>query len=157
MGIPLKPSVELKPIDVSDFAVGIAVHHADCCHPIAQDRIVGELVPERGLVVHSRTCDQAPSEQKVSLKVFWGEDVSPKTRMHTQLRIVVLNQPGSFAMAFNILRDNEVRIANIKTTYRTLEFLDVIAEIETENEEHLMETIASLQTCSHVHEVEKIK
>jgi GTP pyrophosphokinase len=157
MGIPLQPSIEPEPIDVSDFTPGIAVHHADCCNPIAQDRIVGELVSERGLVVHTSTCEHAPSEQNTRLKVFWGEDAPSNTRVHAQLHIVVLNQPGSFAMVFNILRDNEVRISNVKTTYRTLEFLDVIAEIEIENEGHLMETIASLQTCALVHKVEEIK
>jgi GTP pyrophosphokinase len=157
IGIPLKPSIEPEPIDISDFAIGIAVHHADCCNPIAQDRIVGELISERGLVVHTRTCDQAPSEQKAGLEIFWGKDAPSNTRSHTQLHIVVLNQPGSFAMVFNILRDNEVRISNIKTTYRTLEFLDAIAEIEIENEEHLIETISSLQTCSRVRKVEEVK
>ncbi|MDR1910404.1 MAG: RelA/SpoT family protein [Holosporales bacterium] len=157
MNIPLKPSVDPMPINVSDFILGIAVHHADCCHPIAQDHIVGELVPERGLVVHTSTCARAPSHKNASLPVFWGEDAPANTRMHAQLHIVVLNQPGSFAMVFNVLRDREVRISNINTTYRVLEFLDAIADIEVENKAHLAETIASLRTCPRVHSVEEIK
>ncbi|MDR0406585.1 MAG: RelA/SpoT family protein [Holosporales bacterium] len=157
MKLPLKNFPEQSPINLSNFMLGIAVHQAECCNATEQNRIIGEFVPGHGLVIHTRTCVDVKQEQGQHIDVVWEKNAPENTKVETQLRIIMLNQPGSFAMTFDTLRDKDARILNIKIMQKTFEFFDIVTEIQVENEKCLAAVIASLRMCPRIQSVEKQK
>jgi GTP pyrophosphokinase len=152
----LRTAVEVPPVRLSDFTSGIAVHYAECCHPIAQNSVVGQLTPDHGLIVHTLHCLHGKEGSSTPIPTVWGGEV-PDQRICTHLQITILNQLGSFAIVFNLLKDLEIRVTHISIAYRSVELINVIAEIQMEQEEQLAEAFASLRTCPRVRRVEEQK
>jgi GTP pyrophosphokinase len=149
-----RSSVPVSPIRLSDFTVGIAVHYAECCHPIENSPVVGELVPGQGLVIHTHPCIQERHALPALIAVVWGKNALPAdTCLH--LHLIILNKLGSFATVFDILRDLKIRVTHVKIDYRDIKLIHVTAEIHTEEEMQLAQALASLRACHCVQKVEE--
>ncbi|MDR1267162.1 MAG: RelA/SpoT family protein [Holosporales bacterium] len=153
LGLPLRTSFEVVPLCLSDFIPGIAMHYADCCHPIAQNPIVGELIPGRGVMIHTIPCMKGKKSNTPFIETAWGK-LSSQARTCLHLNLTISNQLGSFAIILGLLRDLEIRTTHIRVAHRDLDLIRVVAEIQVEREEQLAEALASLRTCPRVQAVD---
>ncbi len=94
---------------------GIVITLAKCCRPIPGDPIVGYFNPGKGIVVHHHECRNSLSERKKStewLDVEWSEDISGD--YPTEIRIELLNQPGTLATIASTISKMESNIENVQ-------------------------------------------
>jgi GTP pyrophosphokinase len=141
-------------IDIMDFTPGIAVHFAECCHPIPGDKIVAVLVPQKGLMVHMVNCDQCGEIPIGSfIKVKWNKDDNSESTFSARLRIVLLNKTESLLIIMNIISSNGASITNIRVEHRSIDFFDILVDIRINSVEHLGEVQAALRTSGNVRSV----
>ncbi len=150
------PFVNAKAICLIDFTPGIAVHFAECCHPILGDKIVGILVPQKGIVVHLTSCDHIEQENSTFIKVKWNQDDDIDAAFIARLRIVILNKSESFAIITNIISSNGAGIANIKVEHRSVDFFDLLIDVKVDSPDHLGEVQAALRACANVRSVRRL-
>lgn len=143
-------------ICLMDFTPGIAMHFAECCHPILGDKIIGIFVPQKGLVIHLTSCDQISREKNTLVRVKWNKDDDIEAAFITRLRIVILNKTESFAIITNIISSNGASITNIKVEHRSVDFFDLLVDIKVNDIIHLGEVQAALRTCNNVRSVRRL-
>jgi len=144
-----------------DLTPGVALHFAECCSPIPGDRIIGVQIPGKGVVVHTIDCDQlAPFEADES--VTWVDLAWTPTALHRTLatgRLIatVENKRGVLAELCRIIAENEGDILNLRLAKRTIDFFDMIFDIEVADAKHLTNILAAMRTSKSVKEVERVK
>ncbi|MDR2765881.1 MAG: bifunctional (p)ppGpp synthetase/guanosine-3',5'-bis(diphosphate) 3'-pyrophosphohydrolase [Holosporaceae bacterium] len=143
------------PLCLVDFAPGIAIHFADCCHPILGDKIIGALEPQKGMVVHLNNCSNL-KDVNYFIKIKWNSDEEMETSIIIRLRIVILNKTESFAIITNIISSNGASITNIKVEHRSIEFFDLLVDIKVRDSTHMGEVLASLRTCANVRSIKRL-
>src|SRR5690606_38950886 len=85
-------------VPISGLIPGMAMHFANCCHPLPGDRIVGIVTTGKGVTIHTIDCDtlemfaDAPERW---LDVAWAKDQEPTENRVGRLRVVVANEAGS--------------------------------------------------------------
>ncbi|MDR0678236.1 MAG: hypothetical protein LBF44_01715, partial [Holosporaceae bacterium] len=140
-----------------DFTPGIAVHFAECCHPILGDKIIGILVPQKGIVVHTTSCDcMEKGRGNTFIKVKWNQDDEVDATFIARLRIVILNETESFAIITNIISSKGASITNLKVEHRSTDFFDLLVDIKVMDVIHLGEVQAALRTCANVRSVRRL-
>ncbi|MDR2107494.1 MAG: bifunctional (p)ppGpp synthetase/guanosine-3',5'-bis(diphosphate) 3'-pyrophosphohydrolase [Holosporaceae bacterium] len=139
-----------------DFTPGIAVHFAECCHPILGDRIIGALVRHKGLMVHVTSCDRIERTAGSFIRVKWNQDDRSDAEFIARLSIVMSNETESFATITNVISFNEADITNLKVEHRSADFFDLLVDIKVKNVAHLGEVQAALRTCPAVKSVRKM-
>jgi GTP pyrophosphokinase len=141
---------------LEEFIPGIAVHFSECCRPILGDKIIGVLVPQKGIVVHVVNCDSIEKNYSSVVKMKWRKEEEIDSEFVVKLNIVVLNLTESFERVTNIISSNEAKIINIKMENRSTDFFDLIMDIQVKGISHLESIQASLRYCSNVKSVRKL-
>ncbi|GFO72230.1 GTP diphosphokinase/guanosine-3',5'-bis (diphosphate) 3'-diphosphatase [Bathymodiolus japonicus methanotrophic gill symbiont] len=93
---------------------GMVVTIAKCCRPIPGDPIVGYFNPGKGIVVHHHECRNSTNERKKTtdwLEVEWSNDTTGE--YPTEIRLELLNQPGTLATIVSTISKLESNIENI--------------------------------------------
>ena len=139
-----------------DFTPGIAVHFADCCHPILGDKIIGVLTYQKGIVVHLNSCNHLEKITDPFIKLKWNKDDEVEASFIARLRLVILNKTESFAIITNIISSNGASISNLKIEHRSVDFFDLLLDIKVNDIVHLGEVQAALRTCDNVHSVRRL-
>jgi GTP diphosphokinase / guanosine-3',5'-bis(diphosphate) 3'-diphosphatase len=144
----------------SDLTPGIGLHFAECCTPIPGDRIIGVQTPGQGVIVHTIDCDRLEaleSESDVWVDLAWRPAAMTHTLAVGRLGVSVENKRGVLAELCGIIAENEGDIINLRMAKRTLEFFDMIFDIEVADARHLTNIVAALRTSKAVKEVERVK
>lgn len=140
-----------------DFVPGIAVHFAECCHPILGDKIIGILEKNKGIVVHLTNCGEIEQCEKNSfVKVKWNQDNDNDASFIARLGIVMINKQDSFAIVTNIISSNNASIANLKIEHRSAEFFNLIIDVKVSDVIHLGEVQAALRACVNIKSVRRL-
>lgn len=140
-----------------DFTPGIAVYFADCCHPILDDRIIGMMVPNKGLEVHLVNCDKVNLPATNVIKVVWNQSSELNESVISRLRIVMTNKVESFSIVTNALSANGADIISLKTEQRSLDFFELIVDIKVSSERILNSVLATLRVCAGIKNVKEEK
>ncbi|MDR1334802.1 MAG: bifunctional (p)ppGpp synthetase/guanosine-3',5'-bis(diphosphate) 3'-pyrophosphohydrolase [Holosporaceae bacterium] len=140
-------------ICVMNFTPGIAVHFAECCHPILGDKVISVLIPKKGLVVHVANCDTKELSAYSFVKVKWNNDDEVEVAFNAKLRIVIFNRSESFATVTNIISSSGANITNISVDHRSIDFFDLQVDIIINDPFHLGEIQAALRACGNVRSV----
>ncbi|GHT92690.1 GTP pyrophosphokinase [Alphaproteobacteria bacterium] len=143
-------------ICLMDFTPGIAVHFSECCHPILGDKIIGILVPQKGVVVHITSCAHLGRGKNVFVRAKWNKDDETESTFVSRLRIVIINQTESFAIITNVISSSGASITNIKVDHRSIDFFDLLVDIKVNDVIHLGEVQAALRTCANVRSVRRL-
>ncbi|GHU12149.1 GTP pyrophosphokinase [Alphaproteobacteria bacterium] len=149
-------SVVEDPICLMDYTPGIAVHFSECCHPILGDKIIGILVPQKGVVVHITSCAHLGRGKNVFVRVKWNKEDEVESTFISRLRIVIINQRESFSIIMNVISSSGASIANIKVEHRSVDFFDLLVDIKVNDVIHLGEVQAALRTCANVRSVRRL-
>lgn len=144
-------------ISIRGLISGMAVHYARCCHPLPGDHISGIVRTGKGITIHTNDCSilTAFLHPERVLELSWGTLFNPQERFVGRLRATFLNKAGSLANFSTAISRQQGNIANLKITNRTLDFWDVMVDVEVKDSEHMEQIIAGLRTLPTVTHIER--
>lgn len=145
-------------ISIKGLISGMAVHFSGCCHPLPGDKIVGIVKTGKGVAIHTNDCDIVKDFKEVDrlLELSWGEHLTPESKFVGRLKATFMNKQGTLATFSTAINKQNGNIVNLKITHRTLNFWDMIIDVEVKNLEHLNAIIASLRTLSITNFIERV-
>ncbi|MDF3033297.1 MAG: pyrophosphokinae [Alphaproteobacteria bacterium] len=145
-------------ISIKGLIEGMAVHYAGCCHPLPGDTITGIVTTGKGVTIHTQDCDVLGvfSDAERIIELAWEDNLNLESHHVGRLKITCLNKPGTLAGVAMTISKQEANITNIRVTNRTVDFWDILIDIEVRNLEHLKAIIASLRALSTVNSVERL-
>lgn len=149
---------ERNGIPIRGLIPGMAVHYAECCHPMPGDRIVGILDPGKGVTVHTTECETLSNfhdSPELWLDVAW--ELGPeggKTHIG-RIKVVVNNERGTLGNLSTVIAQNLGNIHNLKFTDRSADFYEMLVDIEVADSKHLSEIIAALRATPNISSVDR--
>ncbi len=146
-------------VPIKGLIPGMAVHFAHCCHPLPGDRIVGIVTTGKGVTVHTIDCEtlerfQDTPERWVDLAWDVGDEAQHRLG---RLHVVVANEPGSLGSLSTIIGKNQGNISNLKITNRSIDFFEMLIDVEVTDVKHLTNIIAALRATPVITSVERAR
>jgi len=146
-------------IPIRGLIPGMAVHFARCCHPLPGERIVGIVTTGKGVTVHTIDCEtlanfQDSPERWVDLAWDVEETGQPYTG---RLHVIVANEPGSLGSLSTVIGKNKANISNLKVTNRSVDFFEMLLDLEVTNVKHLTNVMAALRATPVITSVERAR
>ena len=146
-------------IPIRGLIPGMAVHYANCCHPLPGDRIVGIVTPGKGIAIHTTDCETLESflqSPERWVEVSWDLGAGADAELHVgRLQLTVANERGSLGNLASVVGRNLGNINNLKITNRTPQFFDMQIDVEVRDVQHLNDIIAALRGIPAVNSVER--
>lgn len=137
---------------------GMAVHFASCCNPVPGDKIVGIVNTGRGISIHTMDCTALEGyalQPERWIDVSW--EGTGDEYYNGQIKTTILNETGCLASVANAISQASANIADFRIVGRSIDFFEVLIDIEVKGVGHLANIIASLRTIPCVHNVDRNK
>jgi GTP diphosphokinase / guanosine-3',5'-bis(diphosphate) 3'-diphosphatase len=156
----LSESTANQLIDIRDMPSGMALELCKDCSPVLGDRIVG--VQRRGepVCVHAIDCNRLGDDDVATarwLDLTWS-GMPPGGIMATgRVKVVATNRPGVLAQLCQAIADNGANITGVRTGERSIDFTELMFDIEVADLKHLTMILSSLRAFSFVDRVERIR
>ena len=154
------PKKETGQIAIKGLIPGMAVHFARCCHPLPGDRIVGIITTGKGVTIHTIDCATLESFSEAPerwIDVGW-DSVSENAGVYTgRLKITVANQPGSLSSLSTVIARHEGNISNLRIVNRSMDFFDMVIDVEVNDVKHLADITAALRATPAINAVERAR
>ena len=147
-------------VPIRGLIPGMAMHFAECCHPLPGDRIVGILTEGQGVMIHTIDCDHLADLSDAPerwLDLSWDENTNPDDLRVGRIVVTVRNQPGTLGDLSTLIARNDGNIQNIKITNRSADFFDFVLDIEVRDVLHLSDIIAALRASPAISAVERLR
>jgi len=146
-------------VPIKGLIPGMAVHFAHCCHPLPGDRIVGIVTTGKGVTVHTIDCETLQAFQDTPERwVDLGWERSSADEPFTgRLHLVVSNEPGSLGALSTVIGKNAGNITNLKITHRSLDFFEMLIDLEVTDVRHLTNVMAALRAMPVISSVERAR
>ncbi len=147
-------------IPIEGLTPGLAVHLADCCHPVPGDRIVGILTAGRGVTVHTIDCEALSAFEEDAdhwLDLSWNADEAVSEFYAGRLKLIVLNERGALASIAAIVAKHEGNISNLRMTERDREFYTMLVDVEVHDLKHLTNILTALRALPVVSSAERVR
>ncbi|MBM3572608.1 MAG: bifunctional (p)ppGpp synthetase/guanosine-3',5'-bis(diphosphate) 3'-pyrophosphohydrolase, partial [Alphaproteobacteria bacterium] len=146
-------------IPIRGLIPGMAVHYARCCHPLPGDRIVGIVTTGKGVAIHTIDCDTLENFAETPerwLDVGW-DVVDDVQDLVGRLNVVIANEPGSLGNITTVIGKNHGNITNLKITNRSMDFFEMLIDVEVKDVKHLSNIIAALRATPVINSVERAR
>jgi len=157
---PAKPKAKKeRPLPIRGLIPGLAVHFARCCHPLPGDRIVGIVTTGKGVTVHTSDCETLESFSETPerwLDISWGDDAESLEHVG-RVFVTIANQPGSLATLSTVIMRNSGNISNLRVINRTVEFWDLLIDVQVTDVRHLTNIIAALRATPVINQVDRAR
>lgn len=147
-------------IPIKGLTPGVAVHLAECCHPLPGDRIVGILMTGKGVQVHTIDCEALAAYSEVPerwLDLSWQAEAEKPDVFVGRLNILLTHEVGALASLANVVARDHGNISNLRVVDRDPDFFRIIIDIEVRDAKHLTDIVAALRATSVVNSVERIR
>ncbi|MBA8667389.1 bifunctional (p)ppGpp synthetase/guanosine-3',5'-bis(diphosphate) 3'-pyrophosphohydrolase [Holosporaceae bacterium 'Namur'] len=145
-------------LPIKGLIPGMAVHFAGCCHPLPGDRIVGIVNTGKGITIHTLDCEML--ENFSSIPERWidvGWEGTGNEAYVGRIKVVVANETGGLAAVTSCIAAQEVNITNIKVVGRSLDFFELLIDIEIKGTQQLVSLITAVRALNCVHSVDRTK
>jgi GTP pyrophosphokinase len=143
-------------IAIRGLTPGMAVHYANCCHPLPGDKIVGILTPGKGVTVHTKDCETLESFADTPerwMEVAWDLGPQQPEGLVGRINLIVSNERGALGTLTTVIAQNLGNIHNLKITSRSADFYEMLVDIEVESTKHLNDIIAALRAMREISSV----
>lgn len=143
-----------------EMTAGVTMHLGECCSPLPGDRIVGVLVPEKGIEVHVIDCARlADYEDRADrwLDLHWKPKGDAEVLAVGRIRVTTANRRGALALLAKTVSDAQGNIINVKTLKRSPDFFDFEFDIEVEDSRRVTQIVAALRALAVVDAAERVK
>ena len=147
-------------VPIRGLIPGMAMHFAGCCHPLPGDRIVGIVTTGKGVTIHTIDCETLETFTDSPdrwLDVAWDVDSDGQDGHLGRINLVVNNEPGSLGSLSTVIAKNLGNISNLKITNRSVEFFEMMVDIEVQDVKHLTTIIAALRATPSISSVERAR
>ncbi len=151
---PINNAGENK-IAIKGLIPGMAVHLANCCHPIPGDPIVGIVQTGKGITVHISDCETLQNystNPEQWIDIAWDKNDKKQTYIGT-INAILLHQPGSLAKLASEAEKYGANISNFKINSRSEDFFEISLDLEIRGLNHLTNIIAGLRSQPCIHSV----
>ena len=145
------------PMPIKGLVPGMAIHFAGCCHPIPGDRIVGIVTTGKGITIHTMDCETLENYSDAPerwIDVAWEHDQTD-ARHIGRLRAQVSHEPAALATVTNVIAKEMGNINNLKIVNRSIDFFEILIDVEVRDLKHLNNIIANLRSKEVVQSVER--
>jgi guanosine-3',5'-bis(diphosphate) 3'-pyrophosphohydrolase len=146
-------------IAIRGMTPGMALHLAECCHPLPGDRIIGIATDGRGIEVHTIDCGLLEDYSDASdrwVDLAWDTEKNKEAHIG-RINLVVANEPGSLGALSTVIARNFGNISNLKIVNRSKEFFEMSLDIEVRGVKHLTNIIAALRATPAINSVERAR
>jgi len=147
-------------VPITGLIPGMAVHFAGCCHPLPGDRIVGIVTTGKGVTIHTIDCETLESfadSPERWLDVSWNLDPDGENAHVGRLHVVLSNGPGNLGSMSTVIGKAHGNISNLKITSRSVDFFELMVDVEVSDVRHLTNIIAALRATPVVNSVERAR
>jgi GTP diphosphokinase / guanosine-3',5'-bis(diphosphate) 3'-diphosphatase len=147
-------------IAITGLIPGMAVHFARCCHPLPGDRIVGIITTGKGVTIHTIDCATLESFSESPerwIDVGWDAVNDSESAYTGRLKITVANQPGSLSSLSTVIARHEGNISNLRIVNRSMDFFDMVIDVEVADVKHLADITAALRATPAINAVERAR
>jgi guanosine-3',5'-bis(diphosphate) 3'-pyrophosphohydrolase len=148
-------------IAIRGLIPGMAVHFARCCHPLPGDRIVGIITTGKGVTIHTIDCATLESfsdSPERWIDVGWDSMSEGPPGVYTgRLKVTVANQPGSLSKLSTVIARHEGNISNLRIVNRSMDFFDMVIDVEVSDVKHLANITAALRATPAINAVERAR
>ncbi len=149
-----------RAISIKGLTEGISYRLGQCCHPLPGDRIVGLMVPGRGVVIHTIDCaelEKAQSGMDEWLDVTWDTHAAESGPSVARVHVRVKNSPGALGAVMTVIGNNGGNIFNMKVTNRNPLFFEFTVDIEVRDLAHLQNILGALRVNTVVESVDRVR
>lgn len=137
---------------------GMAMHFARCCHPLPGERIVGIVTTGKGVTIHTIDCETLEGFQDQPerwVDVAWDDDA--ESAHVGRLDVVIANEPGSLGSLSTVIGKNGGNIMNLKIVNRSIDFFEMLIDVEVADIRHLTTIIAALRATPVINSVDRAR
>ena len=149
-----------KAIPIKGLIKGVAVHFADCCHPLPGDRIVGILTEGKGVRIHTIDCETLRSfgsSPESWLDVSWDVGRDSDDVHLGRIKVTLTNEPGALNALTGVIARNNANITNLKVSNRSDDFFEFLVDVEVRDVKHMRGMIAALRAEERIHKVDRVR
>ena len=145
-------------LPIKGLTPGMAIHFASCCQPLPGNKILGFIKTGKGVIIHTIDCETL--EGKVSntskfVDVVWEDN---SDQVYTgRINITVSNELGSLGKVINQIVEEKLNISDIKIIARSVNFFELLIDIDIKELQQLNRLIKSLATFKNVYSVKREK
>ena len=153
---PLRKT-KINGVPITGLTPGMAIHIAECCHPLPGDRIVGIQRSGKGVNIHTIDCEILADFQEKTQKwldVAWGNEENQSVHVG-RIVLSVENTPGALGELSTAIARSNGNISNLKITRREHDFFNMFIDVEVKNVEHLTNIIAALRADPSINSVDR--
>ena len=147
-------------VPIRGLIAGMAVHYAGCCHALPGDRIVGIVTTGKGVTIHTIDCETLEEFADMPerwLDVSWDVDTA-ETDMHVgRIHVVVSNEPGALGTISTVIGRDGGNITNLKIVHRSVDFFEMLIDIEVADVKGLTNIMAALRATRVVNTVDRAR
>jgi GTP pyrophosphokinase len=154
-----RPKGKERPLPIRGLIPGLAVHFARCCHPLPGDRIVGIVTTGKGVTVHTIDCETLESFAETPerwLDISWGDDADQSEHVG-RIYVTIANEPGSLGTLSTVIGRNGGNITNLRITSRSVDFWELLLDIQVSDVRHLSNIIAALRATPVINQVDRAR
>jgi GTP diphosphokinase / guanosine-3',5'-bis(diphosphate) 3'-diphosphatase len=147
-------------VPITGLIPGMALHFAGCCHPLPGDRIVGIVTTGKGVTLHTIDCETLEGfadQPERWLDVAWGPDSDEAANHVGRIQVVIANEPGSLGTLSTVIGKSEGNISNLRITSRSVDFFELLIDVEVKDVRHLTNIIAALRAMPVINSVERAR
>ena len=145
------------PMPIKGLMPGMAIHFAGCCHPLPGDRIVGIVTTGKGITIHTMDCETLENYSDAPerwIDVAWERE-QMDGRHVGRIRLHVSHEASALATVTNVIAKEMGNISNLKIVNRSIDFFEILIDIEVRDLPHLNNIIANLRSKEVVQSVER--
>jgi GTP pyrophosphokinase len=150
---------EGQAIAIRGMTPGMALHLAECCHPLPGDRIIGIAREGRGVEVHTIDCERLEEYSDTPdrwIDLAWDMDQDKDIHIG-RIKLLVGNEVGALGTLSTVIARNNGNISNLKFTKRSTDFMELAIDIEVRGVKHLTNIIAALRATPIINSVERAR
>ncbi len=147
-------------VPLKGLTPGIAVHMAECCHPLSGDRIVGIITEGRGVTVHTIDCGVLESFANTPerwLDLSWNPDSEAARAQVGRISATMSNVPGSLNALTDVIARADGNIINLQNTYRSPDFFEFVVDVEVADVQQLTGIVTALRANPAFFQVERVR
>ena len=147
-------------IPIQGLTHGVAVHLAECCHPLPGGRIVGVLAPGVGVTVHTIDCARlldSGDDPDEWLDLSWQSSKDTPNFFTGRLHMVMANEAGVLAEITSVVARYGGNISNLRIGDRDPQFFTFDVDVEVRNVKHLTGIITALRSLKVISVAERVR
>ena len=114
----------------------------------------------KGVTIHTIDCETLESFADTPerwLDVAWDQDKNAAEQHTGRLDVVITNKPGSLGALTTVIGKNLGNISNLKIVNRSIDFFEIIVDVEVTDLKHLSNIIAALRATPAINSVERAR